>query len=65
LKQQVKALKKKVPSTSKLDSGKAGGEEDKNYIPLAVIDAVCKEDSKNAGRTRKTVKMLAEQSPGC
>jgi len=47
---QVKALKKKVPFTSKQEGGKAGGEDDKNYIPPAVMDAVCKEGGKNAGR---------------
>jgi len=46
LKQQVKALKKKVPSTSKHEGGKAGGEDNKNYIPPAVLDVICKEGGK-------------------
>jgi len=50
LKQQVKILKKKAPSASKQEGGKAGGEDDKNYIPPAVMDAVRKEGGKNAGR---------------
>ncbi len=50
LKWQVKSLKKKVPSTLKQEGGKAWGDEDKNYIPPAVMDAVCKEGGKNAGR---------------
>jgi len=52
-------LKKKAPSTSKQDSGKAGGEDDKNYIPPAVMDAVCKEGSKNASR------MISWMLKGC
>jgi len=40
LKQQVKILKKKAPSASKQEGGKAGGKDDKNYIPPAVMDAV-------------------------
>jgi len=45
-----KGLEKEVPSTLKQDGGKAVGEEDKNYIPLAVMDAVQKDGSRNADR---------------
>jgi len=44
----VKALKK-VPSTSKQEGGKAGGEDDMNNIQPGVMDAVCKKGGKNAG----------------
>jgi len=40
-------LKKKVLSISKQEGRKAGGEDDRNYIPLAVMDAIHKEGGRN------------------
>jgi len=59
LKWQVKALKKKVPSTSRQEGRKAGGEDNNYNIPLAVMNAACKEVGKNAGR------MISWMLKGC